>query len=81
MEPPKTVVELPKMPKMPKLPVGGLRWALLIVLIVVALSSSVYTIDPEEIGVITRFGKYIKTKAAGRADMGTVGAMVKQRLG
>jgi membrane protease subunit HflK len=65
METPRTIVELPKMPKLPKLPVGGLRWIVLIVAMVVAVSSSVYTIDPEEIGVITRFGRYIKTTQPG----------------
>ena len=65
MDPPKNVVDLPKMPKMPKLPLGGLRWVVPILLLVIAVTGSVYTIDPEEIGVITRFGRYVKSTQPG----------------
>jgi len=65
MEPPKNVVELPQMPKLPKIPVSGLRWLVVIVLAVVALSGSFFTIDPEEVGVITRFGAFARTVQPG----------------
>ena len=65
MEPPKNVVDLPKMPKLPKIPAGGLRWLLVIVLVVVAFSGSFFTIDPEEVGIITRFGRYVREAPPG----------------
>ncbi len=65
MEPPRTVVDLPKMPKMPKLPTGGLKWLIPVLLLIVGVSGSIYTVDPEEIGVITRLGRYVKSTQPG----------------
>ncbi len=62
MDPPKTVVDLPKMPKVP---LGALRALIIILLVIVAASSAIYTIDPEEVGVITRFGRYVKSTPPG----------------
>ncbi|MCP4202478.1 MAG: FtsH protease activity modulator HflK [bacterium] len=65
--PPKNIVELPQLPKLPKfdLPAGRLRAIFLVVLIAVALFSSLYTIDPEEVGVVLRFGEYVRTTDPG----------------
>ena len=53
-----TVVEFPKMPDLPKVPPGGVRLVLLAIVAAVLIFGSVYTIDPEEVGVVLRFGKY-----------------------
>ena len=55
----RTVVEFPKLPKMPKLPVAGIRAALLAVLVLIVAISAIYTVDPEEVGVVRRLGKFI----------------------
>ncbi len=65
--PPKNIIELPQLPKLPKfdLPPGRLRAIFLVVLIGAALFSSIYTIDPEEVGVVLRFGKFVRTSNPG----------------
>lgn len=63
--PGKTVVEFPKMPKLPKLPAGGVRIVVLAIIALIAVSSSVYTIDPEEVGVVVRLGRYSGTTDPG----------------
>jgi modulator of FtsH protease HflK len=45
-----------------KIPVGPL---LAVVLALLAVQSSFYTIDPEEVGVVLRFGKYVRTTDPG----------------
>ncbi len=57
--PGKTVVEFPKIPKLPKLPAGGIRVVVIAVIVLIALSSSVYTVEPEEVGVVVRLGRFI----------------------
>ena len=61
----RTVVEFPKLPKMPKLPLAGIRLALLAALVLLAAFSAFYTIDPEEVGVVVRLGKFIKVTDPG----------------
>lgn len=65
--PPKNIVDLPQLPKLPKfdLPPGRLRAIFLVVLIGAVLFSSIYTIDPEEAGVVLRFGKFVRTSNPG----------------
>lgn len=65
--PPKSIIELPQLPNLPKfdLPPGRLRAIFLVVLIAAALFSSIYTIDPEEVGVVLRFGKFVRTSNPG----------------
>ncbi len=64
-DPPRQVIDFPKMPKLPKLPAGGLRWVVLAVLAIWFVSTGFYTIDPEEVGVELRFGKYTETTQPG----------------
>ncbi len=61
----RNVIDLPQLPKLPKLPAGALQTGLLALLALVIVVSSVYTIDPEEVGVIMRFGKYVSTNEPG----------------
>ncbi len=65
--PPRNIVELPTLPKLPKLdlPAGRLRLVALLVLAGVVLFSSIYTIDPEEVGVVLRFGAYVRSTDPG----------------
>lgn len=46
------------MPKLPKLPAGGLQIGAIAIVALFLVTSSVYQIDPEEVGVVMRFGKY-----------------------
>ncbi len=59
------MIDLPQMPKLPRLPSGALQVGVLLLLAVVLVVSSVYTIDPEEVGVVMRFGRYLKTTEPG----------------
>ena len=54
----RTVVEFPKLPKLPNLPVGGIRIAILVALAVLVAFSAFYTVEPEEVGVVVRLGKF-----------------------
>ena len=65
-DPPKTVIDFPKgVPKLPKLPAGGLRFVLLALVALWVAFTSFYTVDPEEVGVELRFGKYTETTSSG----------------
>ncbi|HEX2164987.1 MAG TPA: SPFH domain-containing protein, partial [Thermoanaerobaculia bacterium] len=41
------------------------RWALVAVLGLVLLTTSCYTIEPEEVGVVLRFGRYVESAPPG----------------
>jgi membrane protease subunit HflK len=59
---PQAEIRLPKMPKLPKRTI----WILLVVVIaVIVLFSSFYQVAPDEIGVILRFGKYVRMTEPG----------------
>jgi len=53
------VVEFPKLPKLPKLPAAGIRAAVLVVIALILGMSIFYTVEPEEVGVVVRLGKFI----------------------
>jgi len=55
----RTIIDLPQMPKMPKLPTGALRLILPAAVVIFLAVSSFYQVDPEEVGVIMRFGKFV----------------------
>ncbi len=46
------------MPKLPKLPAGGIRIVVIAIIVLIVMSSSVYTIEPEEVGVLVRLGRF-----------------------
>jgi membrane protease subunit HflK len=62
---PKNVVNLPGDPRLPKIPLAGIRAVLLLVIVGVVLMGSLYQVDPEEVGVVLRFGKYARTTNPG----------------
>ncbi len=49
----------------PKLPPGALRWVLIIVAALVIGSSAVYTVEPDEVGVVLRFGVHTENTEPG----------------
>ena len=62
---PKPPFDLPKMPKMPKMEGGPrLRWLILAALLAWGLSG-IYIVQPDESGVVLRFGRYVRTEVPG----------------
>ncbi len=59
------VITFPDFGKMPRPPAGVLRLAILVIAALVVASTGFYTIEPEEVGVITRFGRYVRTTDPG----------------
>ena len=57
------VIEFPK--RLPQLPVRGLGGVVIALLVIVLAISSFYTVEPEEVGVVLRFGKLVKTTQPG----------------
>ncbi|MFP4013893.1 MAG: FtsH protease activity modulator HflK [Chitinispirillaceae bacterium] len=51
--------------KMPPFRIGSIITVALSVMTIYLAVSSVYTIDPEEVGVVLRFGRYIRTSTPG----------------
>jgi membrane protease subunit HflK len=56
---------MPKMPKLPKIPAKAVQIGLLAIVAVVILASGMYTVSPDEMGVIQRFGKFVRTTDPG----------------
>jgi membrane protease subunit HflK len=44
---------------------GTIRWIIIGIIIIIFLVSSVFTVNPEEVGVIRRFGKYTRVASPG----------------
>jgi membrane protease subunit HflK len=49
-----------RMPKLPKIPVKAVQIGLIAIVVVVVLASGMYTIGPDEMGVIQRLGKFVR---------------------
>ena len=58
------VVDVTKL-KMPKIPARTVAAGLLALVALVAMAGTVYQIQPEEVGVIQRFGKYVREASPG----------------
>ncbi len=56
--------EFPKI-KVPKIGGKPLRWAGVGILVLAILFSSIFTVNPEEVGIILRFGKFTRTVSPG----------------
>jgi membrane protease subunit HflK len=54
-----------RMPKMPEIPVGRLRAIVLAIAVVLLLVSSYYQVEPEQVGVVQRFGAFVRTSEPG----------------
>jgi membrane protease subunit HflK len=62
---PRNIIDLPSMPKLPKIPAAGLQMAILVVVALFLAISAFYQVDPEEVGVLMRFGRFVKTTDPG----------------
>lgn len=51
--------------KLPRMPGGTFRGLVLLVLALMAVLTSVYTVGPEEVGIVLRFGQFIRTSEPG----------------
>jgi modulator of FtsH protease HflK len=51
--------------QLPNIPWRTIRWIIIGIIIMIFLVSSVFTVNPEEIGVIQRFGKYTRVVSPG----------------
>ena len=55
-------IQLPPMPRIPK---GAIRLGVVVLAVLVLLFTAYYQIEPEEVGVIQRFGAYVRTTDPG----------------
>lgn len=56
----------PQMPQMPQIPIKGVVVPIVAIFILfLAVTSSVYSIGPDEVGVVQRFGGYVRTTQPG----------------
>ena len=54
-----------EIPKLPKLPPGRLKAIIAGLVVVVAAFSTLYQVQPEEVGVVLQFGQYVRTTEPG----------------
>lgn len=54
-----------RIPPLPRLPAASVRWIVLGVLLLILLVTSYYQVEPAEVGVVQRFGKYVRTTDPG----------------
>ncbi|MCG6928116.1 MAG: FtsH protease activity modulator HflK [Acidobacteria bacterium] len=54
-----------QLPRLPKLPTGTIRLGVIVLAALFLLFTSYYQVEPEEVGVIQRFGAYVRTTDPG----------------
>ena len=54
-----------EIPNLPRIPGGMIRLVLLAAVVLLLLATAYYQIEPDEVGVIQRFGKYVRTTEPG----------------
>lgn len=54
-----------QLPRMPRVPTGAIRLGVVVLVLLVLLFTAYYQIEPEEVGVIQRFGAYVRTTEPG----------------
>ena len=54
-----------RVPHVTRVQTGWLRWIAALIVLLAIVFSSYYTIDPEEIGVVLRFGRFVRTTGPG----------------
>lgn len=54
-----------RIPPLPRLPAASVRWIVLGVLLLILLVTSYYQVEPAEVGVVQRFGKYVRRTEPG----------------
>jgi membrane protease subunit HflK len=59
-------IHIPRPPRnMFRSPMKFIRWGVLLIVVIVFLATSFYTIDPEEVGIILRLGEYVRSTDPG----------------
>jgi membrane protease subunit HflK len=58
-------LRIPRAPGLPANPAKLVRWAVLIFVVIFLLATAFYTVGPEEVGIILRLGKYVRTTDPG----------------
>lgn len=58
-------VQMPRMPKLPKLPKNVVLYLIGGIVLLIILAGSFYQVEPDEMGVILRFGKFVRTSDPG----------------
>jgi modulator of FtsH protease HflK len=56
---------LPPMPPMPRIPAGALRLVLIAAGLLLLVVTGYYQVEPDEVGVVQRFGRYVRTAEPG----------------
>ena len=51
--------------KMYTLPGGGIRGVILIIIVIIVLASGLYSVDADEVGMVMRFGKFVRQTPPG----------------
>lgn len=54
-----------RLPPMPKLPAGWFRIGLLVLAVLILLFTGYYQIEPDAVGIVQRFGAYVRTSEPG----------------
>jgi modulator of FtsH protease HflK len=54
-----------RMPKMPKIPKGAIKIGVIALVAIIVLWGAFYQVAPDEMGVILRFGKFVRTSEPG----------------
>jgi membrane protease subunit HflK len=62
-------LNLPRLPNIPRLPQGGAMAVVALLVAVVVGFSTLYQVQPEEVGVVLRFGRYVRTTEPGLQAM------------
>ena len=71
-------MNLPRMPPLPRLPRGGATVVLALLVVAVLGASTLYQVQPEEVGIVLRFGRYVGTTEPGlRAKLPFVDQVLK----
>jgi modulator of FtsH protease HflK len=54
-----------RMPNLPKMPAGALRAGVIVLAVLILLFTGYYQVEPDEVGVVQRFGAYVRTTDPG----------------
>ena len=54
-----------RMPNLPKPPKGAFQLGLVVVAVLILLFTGYYQVEPDEVGVVQRFGAYVRTTDPG----------------
>jgi membrane protease subunit HflK len=58
-------IKMPKLPKLPKLPKNAVSYIIIGIVVLAVLASAFYQVAPDEMGVILRFGKFVRSTDPG----------------